>query len=269
MIGRKILAFIKRDFSITASYRLSFFFQFFGIFFSVVTFYFIAKLFGRAATPYLESYGGDYFSFVLIGIAFSDYLGVGLGTFAGTIREGQMLGTLEAMLVTPTRIHTIVLFSSLWQFLLTSIRVLVYILLGVFFFGVNMTRPNIPAALLILILTILAFSSLGIISASFIMVFKRGNPLNWLINSSFTLLGGVLFPITILPDWLQKISYLLPITYSLRAMRHALLQSYSFQALSFDILMLALFSVVLLPLSIYAFKIGVRKAKKDGSLTHY
>lgn len=269
MIGRKILAFIKRDFSITASYRLSFFFQFFGIFFSVVTFYFIAKLFGGAATPYLDSYGGDYFSFVLIGIAFSDYLGVGLSSFAGTIREGQMLGTLEAMLVTPTRVHTIVLFSSVWQFLLTSIRVLVYILLGVFFFGVDMTRPNIPAALLILILTILAFSSLGIISASFIMIFKRGNPLNWLIGSFSTLFGGVLFPITILPDWLQKISHLLPITYSLRAMRHALLQSYSFQALSFDILMLALFSVVLLPLSIYAFKVGVRKAKKDGSLTHY
>ncbi|MCK4418815.1 ABC transporter permease, partial [Candidatus Aerophobetes bacterium] len=63
-----------------------------------------------------------------------------------------------------------------WQFLLTSIRVLAYILLGVFFFGVNISRPNIPAALLVLILTILAFSSLGIISASFIMVFKRGNP---------------------------------------------------------------------------------------------
>ncbi|MCK4418816.1 hypothetical protein KAV79_03325 [Candidatus Aerophobetes bacterium] len=79
----------------------------------------------------------------------------------------------------------------------------------------------------------------------------------------------MLFPITILPDWLQKISYLLPITYSLRAIRHALLQSYSFQALGFDILMLALFSVILLPLSIYAFKLGVRKAKKEGSLTHY
>jgi len=269
MMWRKVLAFIKRDFSITASYRLSFFFQFFGIFFSVVTFYFIAKLFGKAAIPYLESYGGDYFSFVLIGIAFSDYLGVGLGSFAGTIREGQMLGTLEAMLVTPTRVHTIVLFSSIWQFLLTSIRVLAYILLGAFFFGVSIIRPNIPAALLVLILTILAFSSLGIISASFIMVFKRGNPLNWLIGSFSTLFGGVFFPITILPGWLQKVSYFLPITYSLRAMRHALLQSYPFQELGFDILILALFSVVLLPFSIYAFKVGVSRAKKDGSLTHY
>jgi len=266
---QKMVAFIKRDFSITASYRLSFFFQFFGILFSVVTFYFIAKLFGKAAVPYLSSYGGDYFSFVLIGIAFSDYLGVGLSSFAGTIRQGQMLGTLEAMLVTPTRVHSIVLFSSIWQFLLTSIRVLAYILLGVFFFGVSITRPNIPAAFLVLILTVLAFSSLGIISASFIMVFKRGDPLNWLMGSFSTLFGGVLFPITILPGWLQTISYFLPITYSLRAMRHALLQSYPFRALGFDILILALFSAILLPLGVYAFGVGVRRAKKDGSLTHY
>ncbi|TET67751.1 MAG: ABC transporter permease, partial [Candidatus Aminicenantes bacterium] len=88
-------------------------------------------------------------------------------------------------------------------------------------------------------------------------------------GSFSTLFGGVFFPITILPGWLQKVSYFLPITYSLRAMRHALLQSYSFQALGFDILILALFSVVLLPFSIYAFKVAVRRAKKDGSLTHY
>ena len=98
---------------------------------------------------------------------------------------------------------------------------------------------------------------------------ELGNPLklvDWQFLHSF---GGVFFPITILPGWLQKISYFLPITYSLRAIRHALLQSYPFQALGFDILILALFSVVLLPLSVYAFKVGVRRAKKDGSLTHY
>ena len=99
MIWQKMAAFIKRDFSTNISYRLSFFFQFSGIFFSVVTFYFIAKLFGKAATPYLESYGGDYFSFVLIGIAFSDYLGVGLSSFAGTIREGQMLALFSVVLL--------------------------------------------------------------------------------------------------------------------------------------------------------------------------
>ena len=269
MILRKASSFIKRDLWITVSYRFSLLFGVASIFFSLLTFFFIAKLFGKAAIPYLEGYGGDYFSFVLIGIAFSTYLGVGLGSFAGTIRSAQVMGTLEAMLVTPTRLESIVFFSSLGRFTSASFRVLAYLALGWLVFGVSMGKANLPAALLILILTILCFSSLGIISASFIMIFKRGDPINWVISSFSTLFGGVFFPITVLPSYLEGISHLLPITYSLRAVRHALLQGYSLSSLGSDILVLAIFCVVLLPLSMYAFKLAVRRAKKDGSLTHY
>jgi ABC-2 type transport system permease protein len=83
------------------------------------------------------------------------------------------------------------------------------------------------------------------------------------------LLGGVLYPITVLPAWLQIFSYLLPITYSLRGMRHALLQGYSLEALSLDILALIVFSVLLLPLGMICFRYAVKKAKMDGSLTQY
>jgi ABC-2 type transport system permease protein len=260
------------------SYKLSFFLQFFGILFSVMTFYFIAKMIGDAAVPYLEPYGGDYFSFVLIGIAFESYLWTGLQSFSATIRMGQMMGTLEAMFVTPTKVDTIVLSSSLWDYIFATFRILIFLLLGVFLFGVNMSDANLFAAMIILILTIICFSSLGIISASFIMVFKRGDPVNWVFGSVSAnwvfgsvsaLLGGVFYPITVLPIWLRFFSYLLPITYSLRGMRLALLQGYSLSALTLEILALIVFSVLLLPLGIICFRYAVKKAKMDGSLTQY
>jgi ABC-2 type transport system permease protein len=268
-LARKPLAFLRRDLELMLSYRLAFFFQISGIFFSVLMFFFIARVFGTAATPYLTSYGGDYFSFVLVGIAFSGYLGVAMGSFSGSIRQGQMMGTLEAMLITPTRLSTVLVSSSLWSFAFTSLRVVVYLVVGVVFFGVDLSRANWLAALVIQILTILTFSSLGMISASFIMAFKQGNPLDMLLGTASSLLGGVYYPITVLPVWLRPFSYLLPITYSLRAMRLAVLQGYSLSALSLDILALALFTAVLLPLSLVAFRLAVRKAKKDGSLTQY
>ncbi len=269
MIFRKALVFIKRDFLLSASYRFSFFMQLFGIFFSVLTFYFIAKMFEGAAIPSIESYGGDYFSFVLIGIAFSTYLWTGLGSFSGSIRNEQMMGTLEAMLITPTKISLIILFSSLWNFIFTSIRVLIYLLIGVFLFNVDMGNANIFAAFTVLILTIICFSSLGIISASFIMIFKQGDPVNWALSTASGLLGGVFYPVTILPGWLQNFSYILPITYSLRAMRHALLQGLSFEVIAPDIFALVLFSAVMLPFSIMVFRYATRRAKMDGSLTQY
>jgi ABC-2 type transport system permease protein len=266
---RKPLAFVKRDLSLMLSYRLSFFLQFFGIFFSVLMFFFIARLFGQAATPYLAAYGGDYFSFVLVGIAFSGYLGVAMGSFSSSIRRGQMMGTLEVMLVTPTRLSTILVSSSLWSFAFTSLRIVVYLVVGALVFGVNLSHANWLAALLIQVLTILSFGSLGIISASFIMAFKQGNPLNMVLGTASSLLGGVYYPITVLPVWLQPFSHLLPITYSLRAMRLAVLQGYSLSALAPDVLILAVFAIVLFPLSLVAFRLGVQKAKMDGSLTQF
>jgi len=266
---RKPLAFIYRDFINETSYKLAFFMELLGIFFSVLSFFFLSKLFGKAVIPHLKPYGGNYFSFVLIGIAFSSYLQVSLHTFARSIRSAQTTGTLEALLVTQTGIPTIIVSSSLYSFIRTSLRVVAYLLLGLFLFGVNMKGANIFAATLILALTIITFSSIGIISASFIMVTKRGEPLTWIFTTISWLIGGVIYPISILPDWLQKFSYLLPITYSLEGMRLALLRGFSTNALLPHILALALFAVVLLPLSIGLFGYGVKRAKIEGSLTHY
>jgi len=262
-------AFLKRDWQATVSYRVSFVLSFFGMFISVAVFYFVAQLFGEAAAPFLAAYGGDYFAFVLIGIAFARYFGVGLSSFASSLRGAQTTGTLEAMLTTPTRLSTIILSSSLWSYAFTTVQVLGYLLVGGLFLGVNLKHGNYPAALVVLALTVLTFSSLGVLSASFIMVLKRGDPINWVINAVSTLLGGVYYPIEVLPDWLQVLSRLLPVSYALRAMRLALLQGAAWGAVLPDVLALLLFSAVLLPASLLAFRFAARQARTDGSLTHY
>jgi len=266
---RKPLAFMYKDFVNAASYRFAFFAQWFGMFFAALTFYFLSRLFGSAVLPYLEPYGGDYFSFVLIGIAFGSYLQVSLHGFSRCIREAQVFGTLEALLVTQTEIPTIIFSSSLYSFVMTSVRVVVYLLLGVLFFGLRIGDANFVGAFVVLLVTIVACSSLGIMSASFIMVLKRGDPLSWIFSNLSWLLGGVFYPVAVLPGWLQKISYLLPITYSLEGMRLALLKGYTLAELVPCLVPLLIFTIVMLPVSIWAFKFAVKRAKIDGSLIHY
>ena len=266
---RKIFAFIKKDFLIWKGYKLSFILEWLGILTSIFTLYFITKLFGKGASPYLIEYGGQYFPFALLGIAFSSYLTVALGSLSGKIREEQMMGTLEAMLVSPTRISTIIISMSMWDFILSSINMFIYLLFGIWLFGVNLNYSNLFTVFVILLLTVISFSSIGIIAASFIMVFKRGNPVIWLITTFSVLFGEVFFPASVLPKKLQVISHLLPITYSLRGLRLSLLQGYSLKVLLPEITVLLIFSVLLLPLGIFLFKFAVNKAKMDGSLTHY
>jgi ABC-2 type transport system permease protein len=267
---RKPLLFIWRDLIEEASYKLSFAMQIFGMVSSTLIYFFISRLFGHAAVPYLKPYGGNYFSFVLIGVAFFSYLGVSVRGISDSIREGQKLGTLEALLVTQTGIPAIIISSSLYSFLWATFKVMVYMLLGVFVFGIDMGKANIAGAFLILLLTITCFTSVGIISASFVMILKKGDPVGWLFTGLSALLGGLYYPVSVLPEWLRHVSYFLPVTYALEGMRLALLQGYTLSELLFpNIMALGVFSCIMLPLSVLIFGRAVIRAKKEGSLTHY
>ena len=270
----KPLAFLKKDFLEDVSYRFAFVFKLLSIFFRVIIFFFIARLFGGAIAPHLKPFGGDYFSFVIIGIAFSDYLHVSLTGFSANIRSQQLMGTLEAVLVTPTKISTIVLSSSLYSFVFSSVRVLIFIALGAVLSvyvsgGSFVSGGNFAGALVILLLTIVSFCSLGILSASFLMVFKRGDPLSTFFSMGSYLLGGVYYPPEVLPPWIASLSFLFPITYSLHGIRLCLLQGASLWEVKGDVYPLIIFSAILLPISVWVFKKALHKAKMDGSLTQY
>ncbi len=78
----------------------------------------------------------------------------------------------------------------------------------------------------------------------------------------------MLFPISILPDWLQFVARLNPVTYALDAMRASLLGGAGVAALWRPLAVLLLFAAVLLPLSMSVFAWLLRRTKITGTLTH-
>ena len=262
-------AFLLRDFHTEISYRLGCLLSIGGIFFRVILFYFLAVFIGEAAAPLLGQYNGDYFAFVLIGVAFGGYFGTGLTGFANALRQAQTTGTLEAMMMTPAPVSLIIVGSAVWSYTFTTFRVLVYLLIGTLLLGVNLRQANYGGALVSLVLSIIAFASIGIITASVIMVIKRGDPITAVFGNLANIIGGVFYPVEILPHWLQTIANLLPITYALRAMRLALLTGASWAELVPDLIALTLFCLILFPLSLFIFRFAVNQARLDGSLAHY
>lgn len=106
-------------------------------------------------------------------------------------------------------------------------------------------------------------------SATFILVFKRGSPVAWLFASLSWLLGGVLYPVAVLPDWLRVPAALLPITHAIEGMRPAVLQAAAWSALGPSLLPLALFALGLLPLSLVGFHYAARWARIAGTRAQY
>ena len=261
-------AFFQRDLYTALSYRSAFVLNLVGIFFRAFTFFFIAQFVNPAGHASLAVYGGDYFAFTLIGLAFNLYVSVGLNAFADGLRQAQMSGTLEAMMMTPTPVPLLIVGSAVWNYSFTTGRVLLYLLIG-WALGVDFSQANWLAATAGLLLSIVAFASIGIISASVIMVIKRGEPVTALLENLSGLVGGVYYPVELLPVWLSPLAYFLPITYALRLMRLALLTGAGWAELRPDFIALALFSLVLFPLSLVCFRWAVDQARQEGSLAHF
>lgn len=266
---RKIFALIKKDFLNETSYAFSLFFNIFGVLVSLLSYYFIDKLFGFTMAGQLKEFGVNYFSYVLLSMAFFSYIGVGVGSFSARIQSEQMQGTLESLLLSPTKTYTILLSMGLWNLLLASMDVIIYLVLGIFFFKIDFGSVNILSAMIVLILTIISFSGLGMLSASFIIVFKRGNPFGWIVGTMEGLLGGVYFPITVMPAFLQVLAKCLPVTYAVRAMQFAVYKGYSLYQLRIECGFLVLFSIILIPLSLYSFRYALKRARMEGSLAQY
>lgn len=260
-------AFLRRDFFAHLSYRLKAALDLLSIVIYVASFYFIAKLVGR--TEIMAPYGGDYFPFVLIGIALSAYQSVGLRCFSQSIREEQFMGTLESVLAAPVSVSSFLLASAQWDFLYATVEAGGYLLAGVFLFGAALPAANFSAAAVIAFLTLCTLLSLGILSAAFIVKFKRGDPVAWLLTAVSELLGGVFFPTSLLPGSLRTISRFIPMTYSLDGLRLALLKGASVSDVMPYAWTLAAFTAILMPAGVLAFRKALDSARREGSLGHY
>jgi len=265
----KILAIIKKDFLQESSYRFALLLNLAGMAASLSIYYFIDRLFAGQLAPHLKAYGVSYFSYVLVGLAFFSYIGVGLGSFSTRIRDEQLQGTLEFLLLTPTGAWTLLVGMGIWNLCFATLQLVSYAALGILIFQVNFSQINVLSTLAVLFLTIVTFSSLGILSASVILIFKRGNPIDWLLSTTEGILGGVYFPITVLPVSLQFLAQLLPITYAIRALQLTVYQGASLAEIRGDLLVLTLFAISLFPLSLYTFSAALKRAKHKGTLAQY
>jgi ABC-2 type transport system permease protein len=265
-----VTAFLVRDLLWDLSYPLNFLWRGSGIFFSLITFYFLGYLVSGSTVGYLSGYGGgNYFPFVLLGLALVGFQGVALTSISSAIQYGMYTGTLEAMLVTPTSLSTIIFSSVLYQFASSLLNILIYLVFGILLFGFSLAKANLLSAAVMLALSLLAHLPLGIFSASFLLVFKRGNPVSSLVGSFSALLGGVYFPLAVLPGWLQSVSFFLPFTHALEGLRQAVLNGRNLLELSTQVVVLSIFAIILLPLSLAVFSYAIHQAKRLGTLSQF
>ena len=264
---RKLWAFYKRDFRIQLTHRLGFSLGLARTFVSLLLFFFIGKMFGGIGSQsHLTAYGGDYFRFVLLGIAASGFMSTALGSLNRTISFERGHGTLEAILLTPTPFPTVALARALWDMTLVIVNVAIYLVLGAVVFRVDLSQANWIAALPTVLLTITTFLGLGMISAGVFLLTRETSLIDFVVGGASRFLAGVYFPIAVLPDWLRQVADWLPLTHTVEAVRKSLILGAPLDAIGQELRMLLGFSAVLFPAGLLFLRWAFDQARSRGSL---
>src|SRR5271169_2686565 len=265
---RDLLLFFLRDLRIASTYRGPFVLEMVEALFGAAMFYYVALFVDSPQLRQALPQGTSYFAYSLVGFVFFDYLHTALDSFDHSLEEARDTGTLEPLLVTQVSLPVILVGSATYPFALTTLRIAVYLGWGSALFGFPLRSANWVSVLVVLLATLLSFSGLGILSSAYLLLFKRGNPSKWFFLGISSVVGGMLFPVSILPKWLQVVAHLNPVTYALDAMRAALLDGVGLSFVAHPLLILLLFAAALLPTSMLAFSWALRRTKMNGTLSH-
>jgi len=266
---RVLVAFIRRELAALGGYRTAFIIRIFGFGLAAASLLFLSRFVGAAINPHLAVYRGNYLGFVVIGFLATEFQQVGVSGLAQRIRFAQMMGTLEAEVATPAPPWMVLGAPPVYEFAASSVRSAAYLLGAKLLLGLDLSRVNLVSLAISVPLIIAAFSGLGLLAAATTMLVRRMNPVAMVIGSLSFFLSGVMYPVTVLPAWLREVGRLLPLTHALAVLRGALLVGAGPGELRDSLLALLIFAGVLAPIGAGLFAFALRRARVDGSLSHY
>tara|TARA_A100001234_G_C12637942_1_gene390796 strand:- start:407 stop:1204 length:798 start_codon:yes stop_codon:yes gene_type:complete len=259
----KFLAFLRKDIKIALSYK-------FNILLQIILIVFIISLIFFSAIS-VDDAGNKNLGFfkILVGIALIDFMFSSMSVFSREVRLAQTYGTFEALILTKTSILTILLSSYALTFSRSILRILIYILISKFIFGVDIALSNIPIFLTVVIYNCIPFIGIGLFAAAFIILFKVGNVVNFFIGISSIFFSGIFFPLDAMPENLANISNNLPLTIGLDIAQQALLNNFSLKQGFSDLLKVLYMSVLFVPTGILLVYYSLKEAKRNGNLNYY
>ena len=259
-----------KDFKIAISYKAQFAFSIISIFITILTFFLISKLIDSGNSIYLDEYS-SYMFFLIFGVIGAEISMILITNPSKNIREMQLTGVFEELIASGKNISAIVLSTFIYPTVWLSLRIMVYIIAAVFIFNIGIELSNLSYVTIIsLLVFVISMIGVGLISISLIITIKSGNFIGTMYLSISSLLGGVAYPISVLPEKIRFMSELLPTTHFLNIFRlDAINTELTFAEISNDFKLLLLLSLLLFSFGLYLLKISIKIAKRQGSLLFY
>jgi ABC-2 type transport system permease protein len=212
----------------------------------------------------------DLILFLLIGTLVWAYLSAVLDDISLVITWERWEGTIEHTLMAPVPRVAQLIGTAVFGVMHALMRTSLIMLFALPFFSVDLSHANWLSAAALVAMGSLSLVGLGILTGVLPLLYpERGEQMSFMAQAAVLLVSGVYYSIETLPGWLQAVSRLSPATYLLRGIRHALIDGATVGNEMRDLVCLAAFAVILIPLSIAVFSAAERWAKRTGRLKRH
>jgi len=267
---RKIWYMILSNFRVRMLFATGIAMELVNIAIAAASYFFFTKVF-QGTTAVMGKYGTDIVSYIILGIALNSMLMRSLTGFYSSLVMSYFNRSLERVSLSPTSIYTLLFSDTVSGHVYGVIHAVLYLVVGVLIFGVDLGAGNAALAVLVLLLGVVATQGLGML---FSLVFfytatgKGGpNPILMFTHTFANTFSGATFPVEVLiafAPWLFPISAFLPQTHALSAVRMILKgASILSPPVIIDLTYLAVFAAVAIPIGYYVIKKGLDRVRKE------
>jgi ABC-2 type transport system permease protein len=141
-------------------------------------------------------------------------------------------------------------------------------IIGGVLFGAHFRLIQAPLVLLIVAMTVAVLAGIGLLAAAFVIAFKQSEPFTSAFVAGSMLVSGIMYPTSVLPTWLERISPLLPLTHSADLLRYTFLTGADAGQATMHFIALGAFCL-LLPVGLFALNLSLNYARRMGTLSQY
>lgn len=163
--------------------------------------------------------GTDYINFIIIGNIMFITAQTMIVNLLTMFRYEKLYGTIELNVVTPTAFIKIILRKSIIPIIDSLFIFIISIFLIAIFFNINLPIINLPYLALTIAVSLFSLLGVSLIIAALGLLFSNVNLFLNLILSIFQIFCGVNFPTSYLPNFMEKISAVIPTTNAIQAIR--------------------------------------------------
>jgi ABC-2 type transport system permease protein len=167
--------------------------------------------------------------------------------------EERGKGIYRRLSLTPLKRQTIIGAQIIHRYIVTLLQTILLLAVGVFGFKVSIVG-NYFFFWLILTFGSLCFLSIGFALATLIRSTRSATPVCLIIFFMMLFIGGIFFPLNIMPDFLSVIAKILPSTHLNDALRLVIIEGAGLSAVWLELLVVGAWFIVSLGLSIKFFR---------------